>query len=242
MAEPKLVLAFPLYRQVPVSWFSNYLRMDKRHLHAHVLTENIYLPLAMETLVKLAYEYCPDFDRIVFMEHDMEVPLDGLERIACYGPEHDIVGSMYFKHDYPHHVMAWMQVAPPQYSPLTAEIVKTMVDTPALYEVDAVAMGFTSIARRVFDEWDQAVPMWDAIAPLVGHDLHFCNEAKKQGFKVWLDSGLGCGHWTMVPIGYTDSQEALAKIRPPKWPTNGKHPVYAEGALLAEAISANGET
>jgi hypothetical protein len=209
MSDAKIVLAFPLYRQVPVSWFFNYLQLDKTHVAAHVGTEAMYVPLAMQTLIDLAYEHCPDFDRIVVIEHDMEFPLNAIERIANYGPEHDIVGSVYFKHDAPHHVMAWMKVEPPKYSPLTADVVQTMVETPALYEVDAVALGFTSISRRVIDEWDPSVPMWDPIPPLVGHDLHFCNEAKKQGFGIYLDSGIGCGHLTLMPIGYAHSQAAL---------------------------------
>jgi hypothetical protein len=166
----------------------------------------------MRSLVAMAFDmFGDDWDRLVVFEHDMIPPLEAFNRIAQYRPEHDIVGTMYFKHHWPHHVMAWMQMAPPQFSPLTAEVVRTMYDNQALYEVDGVAMGFTSIARRVFEEWDPNVPMWDPIPPLVGHDLHFCNEAKKQGFKVWLDSGIGCGHLTLMPVGYQHSQEALAE-------------------------------
>ena len=144
----KLVVAFPLYRQIPVSWFFNWTKMEREHganVVAVVGTEAVYLPMAMHDMINQAFAECPDFDRLVVFEHDMMPPLDAFERIAQYGPEHDIVGTMYFKHDWPHHVMAWMQVEAPFYSPLTAEITKTMVDNPALYEVDAVAMGFTAI-------------------------------------------------------------------------------------------------
>ncbi len=220
-AEQKIVVAFPLYRQVPVSWFFNWEAMSKTHLAATVGTEAMYLPAAMNHLVYTAFTECPDLDRIVVFEHDMIPPLDALDRVAQYRDEHDIVGCMYFKHDYPYHVMAWMQVDAPFYSPLTAEVTKEMYDNPALYEVDAVAMGFTAISRRVFEQWDPAVPMWDPIAPLVGHDLHFCNEAKKQGFKVWVDSGIGAGHLTTIPIGYPHSQIALNESDPPRWEEGG---------------------
>jgi hypothetical protein len=220
----KLVVAWPLYRQVPVSWLFNWTQMERRHgvnVVAVVGTEAMYLPMAMHELINQAFKECPDFDRLVVFEHDMIPPVDAFERIAEYRDEHDIVGTMYFKHDWPHHVMAWMQVQPPFYSPLTAEITKQMVDTPALYEVDAVAMGFTAIRRQVFEQWDRDIPMWDPIPPLIGHDLHFCNEAKKQGFKVWVDSGIGCGHLTLVPIGYPHSQEALAVANPTRWTEGG---------------------
>jgi hypothetical protein len=137
--------------------------------------------------------------------------------MAQYGDEYDIVGTVYFKHDLPHHVMAWMQVDKPRFSPLTRDVVKLMVDEPGLYEVDGVAMGFTSIHRRVFENWDPEVSMWYPSPPFVGHDLHFCNEALKQGFKIWVDSGIGCGHLTLIPIGYDDSQTALAENEPMNW-------------------------
>lgn len=210
-----------MYRQISVNWFFQYLQLDKAPVLGHVATEGVYLPQAMTTLVELAYRHFgSDWDRLVVYEQDMIPPTDALLRVATYRDEHDIVGTTYFKHDEPHHVMAWMQVTPPTFSPLTAEVVKAMVDNPGLYRVDGVAMGFTAIRRAVFDQWDPNVSMWSAAPPLVGHDLHFCNEARKQGFTIWLDSGIGCGHLTEVPIGYGHSQEALALAGDslPRWP------------------------
>lgn len=221
----KLCVAFPLYRQVPVDWLFNWLQMIKDPLVGHVATEGMYLPQAMETLVAMAFEHVPAFERLVVFEHDMIPPLDAFNRIAQYKPEHDIVGSIYFKHQHPYHVMAWMQIDKPRFSPLTRDVVRTMVESPALYQVDGVAMGFTSIHRRVFENWNPDVPMWTPTPPMVGHDLHFCNEAKKpqhgpdkdQGFKIWVDSGIGCGHLTLVPIGYPHFLEALSEDEPETW-------------------------
>jgi hypothetical protein len=216
--EPQLVVAFPLYGQVSAQWFMNWLGMDYRHVASVAAVEgSMYLPQKMEMLVAKSFELCPDLDRIVVLEQDMIPPLDAFERIAAYGDEYDIVGSTYFKHEPPHHVMAWMQVDAPRFSPLTRTAVKQMVDSPGLYKVDGVAMGLTSIHRRVFEKWDPSVPMWQPTPPMVGHDLHFCHEANKQGFGVYLDSGLGCGHLTTIPIGYHDSQQALAEDEPETW-------------------------
>lgn len=226
LGEPaKQVVAFPMYKQVPVPWFFNWLKMQKTHVIGTVATDGMYLPQAMETLVARAFEIAPDFDQLVVLEHDMMVPLDGLDRMAQYGDEHDIVGTVYTTHEYPHHYMAWMQIDPPRFSPLTRSIMKAWVDEPGLYEIDGVAMGFTAISRKVFCEWNPNVPMWVPTPPMVGHDLHFCNEAKKaqhgpnrdQSFKVWLDSGIGSGHLTLVPIGHGDAQAALEVDEPETW-------------------------
>ncbi len=202
------MVAFPLMRQVSVSWFLNWTKMDKTPVVAQVATEEMYLPTAMQTLVDMAFRNCPDFDRIVVYEHDMLPPLDALTRIAEYADDRDIVGTLYFKREYPFHVQAWMQIVAPYFAPLTREAVKAMVDDPDLYEVDAVAMGFTAIHRRVFEHWDPEIPMWDPEP--VGHDLHFCHEAKQRGFGIWLDSGIECGHLMTRSIGFHHQQEALA--------------------------------
>lgn len=238
----KIVVAFPMYRQVPVPWFFNWLQMEKDPIIGTVATEGIPVDISMSTMVDMTFDkFGDDWDRLVVMEHDMIPPLDAFNRIATYRDEHDIVGSTYFKHDWPHHVMAWMQVIPPRFSPLTAEVVQHMVEHPALYEVDGVAMGFTSIRRQVFENWDSSAPMWTPTPPLAGHDLHFCNEAKKQGFKVWLDSGIGAGHLTMVPIGYSHSQQALQQAQPPTWQdaweSNG-HAGPVNPPLMADAALA----
>lgn len=240
----KIVVAFPLYRQIPSQWFLNWLQMEKDSIVGTVATDGIPVEIAMQTMVDMVFDkFDDDWDRLVVVEHDMILPLNAFTRIAQYGSEHDIVGSVYFKHDWPHHVMAWMQLVPPRFSPLTAEVVKAMVENPALYPVDGVAMGCTSIARHVLEDWDPDVPMWHPTPPLVGHDLHFCHEAKKQGFNVFLDSGIGCGHLTLLPIGYPHSQEALQQAQPATWqeawdasghegPCNA--PLLAQTAALSE--------
>lgn len=205
----KIVVGFPLYRQVSTNWFSNWICMDTGPVVGKVVVDGTLLPKAVELLVKMAFEHYPEWDRLVFFEHDVIPPLDAFNRIAEYQDEHDIVAGMTFMHEPPHHIMAGVQVDG-GFAPLTAELTKAMVEQPALYEVDTVPMGFTSIARRVFEQWNPQVPMWCRDSRLIGHDLHFCIEAKKQGFKVWLDSGIKCGHLTLLPIGYEDQQHGLA--------------------------------
>ena len=213
----KLLVAFPMYRQLPVDWFINWLKMEKEYVIATIATDGAYLPLALAMMVEQATEQYPDWERMVIFEQDMIPPPNAFTRIAEYGDDYDIVGSIYFKHEYPYHVNVCMQVDGINMSPLTAEAVRLLKDNPALYEVDGVSTGFTSVNRKVFENWDPKVDMWMPKAPFVGHDMHFCHEAKKQGFKVWVDSGIGCGHLTMVPIGYPHSQDALALNEPLTW-------------------------
>ena len=200
----KIVVGFPLYRQVSSNWLLTWLQLNKNHVAGVVASEGAYLTHAMEALVSLAFKACPDFDRFVVYEADMIPSRDAFDRIAQEHDGHDIVGSVYFQHVYPHKLMAWNQPDPPLFEPLDKDVAEDMINNPGLYEVGGVAMGLTSISREVLENWDPRVEMWKPTPPLVGHDLHFCNEARKQGFKVWLDSGLGCGHLTERPVGYSD--------------------------------------
>lgn len=207
----KLVVAFPLYRQVSSGWLLTWLQMRKGAVTGVVASEGVYITHAMEALTAMAFKNFPDFDRLVIYEADMIPPVDAFDRIATYGDEHDIVGSVYFKHVYPHQIMAWNQPDPPYFEPVSREDAEWMIGNPDLYEVGGVAMGLTAISRRVLENWNPDVPMWNPTPPLVGHDLHFCNEARKQGFRVWLDSGLGCGHMSERPVGYSDWQAATGE-------------------------------
>lgn len=177
--------------------------MDKSPVARWVSTEHLYIADAMNRMVAMALER-DDWDRLVIFEHDMIVRSDAFTRIAQYRDDVDIVGSVYFRHAAPHHVQAYMCIEEPYYSPLTDTRVAAMVADPALYPVDAVGFGLTSIHRRVLETWDTTIPMFDSQPPLVGHDLWFCTAAKRQGNNIWIDSGIVCGHLTETAIGYED--------------------------------------
>jgi hypothetical protein len=181
-----------------------WLQLKKDNVVGVVASDGAYITHAMDALTAMAFEKFPDFDRMVVYEADMLPPVDAFDHIATYGDEHDIVGSAYFKHHFPHDLQAYGQPNPPYFETLHRNVARQMIDNPGLYEVGGVAMGLTSISRRVLADWPGDVPMWTPAPPLVGHDLHFCNEARKQGYRVWLDTALGCGHISERPVGYAD--------------------------------------
>jgi hypothetical protein len=185
--------------------------MGKGPLVAQLATNGAALASAMQQLVDRAFSQVGDqWDYLVFYEHDMIPPLDAFDRVAEYNPEeHHIVGAMYFARQPPHSPTVSMKLdrganQAPDYVYPTPELTKQMVEAPALYEVESVGTGFTAIHRTVFEKWDKNIRMWEAQEPILVHDMWFCLKAKEQGFKVWVDSGIVCGHITERAVSYDD--------------------------------------
>ena len=168
--------------------------------------------MAMDAITKTAKQKYTNWEWLVVMEHDMVVPTDAFNRLAHYGDEHDIVGAAYVMHEPPHKLMAFVRRGE-KFEVFSPERAKEVVDKPGLYECDGVPMGFTAIRRRVFDNWNPDVPMWQPTAEMPGHDIHFCNEARKQGFRIWLDTTIQPGHLTEMSIDYSHNTEGIGVSR-----------------------------
>jgi len=213
----KLIVGFPLYKQVPATFFMNYLNMDKREVTYTIAVNGVYIPLAMQQLVDSCMrirESNPDsqWERLVVMEHDMTPPQDALARMASYGPDKHIVCAMYFQHYPPHLANAMGMGDNGRVSPLGPDVIKVMAETPALYEVAAVGMGFTAIHRDVMEQWDKSVPMFQTDGDMT-HDVWFCRRAQEQGFNVFVDSAIQCDHLTEAAIGLNHNQQMTSYYR-----------------------------
>jgi hypothetical protein len=195
----------PLYLSVPVQWFVNWMQMDRSAVVDLVATRKLYLASAMNHMVNDALSR-DIWDRLVVMEADMLPPLQAFNRIAQYPDTPDVVGSMYFQHVPPYHPLAYQQVDDEHYKPLARNQVDEMMAAPGMYPVDAVGLGFTSIHRRVLENWDPDIPMFGGENAL-GHDMWFCRAARRQGFTVHVDTGIECGHLTEMPITYENTKQ-----------------------------------
>jgi hypothetical protein len=208
----KLMVAFPLYHQVPAKWFSHWLNMDRADVMGTSTVDGVYITSAMDMLVSSALEH-DGWDRLVIYEADMLPPLDALCRAARYAPECDVVGSMYFRHEPPHNAVVYVEDRPSRsYDPITAATVKAWCDDPGVYRCDAVGFGFTTIGRRLLENWDPDVPMFSLDNTFGSHDLWFCHHARWQGFGVFVDSGVCCGHLTLAPVTLIDNQRCADSI------------------------------
>lgn len=209
--ERNIIVGFPLYKSVPAAFFAQWLCLDLSHVRATAVTNGVYITDAMQVLVDYALDRADNWDRLVILEHDMIVPAEAFNRISTYQSDKHIVGSVYFQHTAPHHATVFgpkPNGGPNDILPFGPDIIQKITDTPALYECSAVGFGLTTIHRSVLEDWDPDVPMFQRVKDY-SHDTYFCELARKQGFKIYVDSSIVCEHITEAAVGLPHNQSYL---------------------------------
>ena len=133
---------------------------------------------AADTLIQGGY------DALLFIDSDMAVPANMLVKLIEH--DKDIVSALAFKRFPPYE--------PCIFKKCDREGTEFWLDYPkGLIEIQGVGMACTLIKRKVFE----SVPKpWFFPEPKIGEDLAFCIRAKEQGFKIFCDTELICGHCT----------------------------------------------
>ena len=201
-----IVVGMPLYRSIPATFFTHWLSMDKTNVKATVTVQGVYLTHAMTKLVNLALEH-DGWDKLVILESDVIPPLGAFNRVAEYKDDKHIVGPVMFQHVPPYTAMVFGPDPDPAgtVKPFGPDIIKQIVENPALYACNAVSFGFTTIHRTLLENWDKSIPMFVHDND-TSHDVYFCEQATKQGFGVYVDSTLTCDHLSEAPIAYPQNQ------------------------------------
>lgn len=200
----RLLVSLPLYHMVPASWFVRFLEVDKSPMVDVLATRKLYLAKSMQTMVAAALKAADvgrGWDRLLVWEADVLPPRDALVRIAQYPDHLDIVGGIVFQHVPPHNPIVFKQHDEDHFVALHLSQVNEMMDAPGLYPVDGIGLGFTSIHKRVLQNWDPNTFMFGG-EHVLGHDMWFSREAKRQGFSIHVDTGIACHHLSEVSIGY----------------------------------------
>lgn len=151
---------------------------------------NVLTPIARERIAELAVE--DGFDYLFFIDDDMIAPPDLFERL--YKHQKDIVGALAFTRYGPHKPVIY--VLEEGYDPVAKKdyyTSKAYLNYPkdTLVECDAVGFGAVLINCNVFKKLARP---WFTPATGKGEDIQFCFDAKKAGFKVFMDTATKLGH------------------------------------------------
>lgn len=203
----KHLIAFPLYKLLSAEFFRRWLDLDKTHIQGTISINHVYIIDAYQKLIQQALKTNP-WDRLTFIEQDMLPPLHTLTRMAHYSNEQAIVSATYYKHKPPHPPIAYLDGPDGNYHALSSERIHEWSQQPALHQVDGVGFGCTSIARHVLENWDNNLPLFYNNEQ-IGHDLWFCRQARKQGHKIYLDTGIQSGHLSEIAVQAEDNNRYL---------------------------------
>lgn len=167
------------------------------------------LDAARNKICKAAIEEPINADAVIFLDVDQTYPHDFLARIirSANQPGVDVVGSLYFKKAYPHPPVSgifkdnqdYQMYEPIEMFDWTKEDAKQFIRPKSdLIPCDIVGMGGTLIKTDVLKNtpypWFQYGRSIDSGEIAITEDIHFCRQAKGNGFKIFTDPMIECGH------------------------------------------------
>jgi hypothetical protein len=151
-------------------------------------------------------------DWLLFIDDDMVFEPDAVKQLVEVQREHDldIVGGLCFRRQPPHQPTLYMREGPTSGG---YNFLERWDDGPV--EVDATGLAFCLITRRAFETIaGTPMPSFDERAStrppsffgwnnILGEDLQFCQDAKKHGLKIWVDTRIEIGHVSEFTVDKT---------------------------------------
>lgn len=148
------------------------------------------------------------FDAVMWLDSDMIFDPDVLERMVKHLEEgKDIVAGLYFRRRPPYTPVLFKKLQLDE----NGKSWEDFDDYPknSVFEVEGV--GFGCCITRTTVLMDVMLNMGDAFTPVGGYgeDLSFCWRAREQGYKIWCDSSIKCGHLGQVIVNEDVYQSTL---------------------------------
>jgi len=151
---------------------------------------DVFPALAREEIAKTAIEN--DMDYIFMIDDDMLSEVDLFEKLVMHNV--DIVAPLAFTRFAPHKPVIYnLEDGYDKVTNLNYYINRPILTYPknSLIECDAVGFGAVLIKTKVLRGMDKP---WFMSTSGAGEDIQFCFNAKKAGYKVFMDTATKLGH------------------------------------------------
>jgi GT2 family glycosyltransferase len=139
-----------------------------------------------------------DADYLLMLDDDV-VPTPNVLEMARQ--DKDVIGGLYYA-NLPgpgYYSIAYTTDTPPETGAARARLgIGRDIENTGIIEVALLATGCMMIHRRVLEGLEEpffVMEMDETIRWITdSEDFSFCRKARKAGFRVWLDTGVTCGH------------------------------------------------
>jgi 2-polyprenyl-3-methyl-5-hydroxy-6-metoxy-1,4-benzoquinol methylase len=192
----KLAICIPLYGSIPANFFINFMnRIHELYTNGRNYEVRIHMKqgqpvdLVRNELVNMALQYNCDY--IMFIDSDMILPPKAIDNLIDMNV--DIASGLYFSKGKPFLPVARIYQDDKHFYLEDFEFDRIL-------EVDGVGLGCCLIKSEIFKKikypwfkfnWSE----WKGQIGQLAEDLYFFDEAKKLGYKVYLNTGITCNHF-----------------------------------------------
>ena len=180
------------------SFFWNFLGLFKPRQHIVIRGQASIKSASLNTIVREAWKW--KCEKIIFMDIDMEFPFDTIPKLLSR--DLPIVSGLYYLKSPPHSPVAGWKKGRKYINNSDINWKKGYAPFPDnenhLVEVDWAGIGCLMVDMDVFnkirfpcfyDKWS-----WERGERQKGHDLIFCENTKKAGYHVYVDTLVQCDH------------------------------------------------
>ena len=214
MSEAKVLIAIPTAEMGRRADFYDYVNAMQKPVGTMLTTAHGQSPAKSRNLMaNMALEN--GCTHVLFLDDDVYPPPDMLMRLLAH--DKDIVGALYVLRNYPHLPIMFDHAYPDgrcRYKFLTDKV-------QGLVPVVNTGLGCVLIKTEVFKKMEQP---WITLGAYEKDnwcdDIHFFNKCREEGFELFVDTDISCGHCI------------TAIIMPIKNPTDNKwYTVYNTGSV-----------
>lgn len=187
-----------------------YLNKPLRYEFVWLTAGEIFIPFAREQLAQTALNMGCDY--LFMIDDDQLADPDLVFKLLKH--DVDIVGALTFTRNPPHNPVIYERIEGFDPSSGTRyDFTKTVhaYIRDTLMECDAIGFGCALIKTEVFRKMPKP---WFMGSHGTGEDIHFCLQAKKHGFRVFMDTKNKMGHLshpTIVTEEYADQLSGMGE-------------------------------
>jgi hypothetical protein len=203
----RVALAMPMFEAVSPLAITSLVNLIQNTVKSGLVqglffSNNLYLDVARNTLVKEVLSSPGGFTHILWVDSDMTVPTDALQRLLS--ADRPIVGGLYHTKT-SRATPAVFTIDPP-----------ALVDEPfdGLTRVEGFGLGCALVRRSVYEDMaaHYGDERWHEVRNGNGDDFFFFERCKEMGVPAWLDGSLRCGHVTDYAVTTAHWERARPQV------------------------------